>query len=146
MDIIPEKITIIVFAQGLLVLLLLLGNSWRRRRERGLAAESTTENVPLSSQPWVWVAGTMVGLAVVLLLLRPFTTWYWSHYPPTIEHRRELLEKASKELNCPAEQLVIKPVGQTGAEVTGCDSDMKVCWSRVLGRRSRRTWAYCPLP
>jgi hypothetical protein len=145
MDIIPNKITIIVFAQGVLVLLWLLGNSWRRRRENALAAEPVAGKVPLSSQPLVWVVGTMVGLPAFLLLLRPCNTWYWSRHPPTIEHRSELLDTASKALHCPAEQLTIKPFGDTGADVTGCDRTTRSCWGRS-SRYEPNAWTRCYTP
>jgi hypothetical protein len=146
MDLMPKQITIMVFAQGVLVLLLLFANSRRLRRKKASMAESSAEEVPLSSQPWVWVAGAMVGLAAVLLLMRPFTTWYWAHYPPAVEHRRELLDIASKQLLCPAEQLTIRPFGQRGAEVTGCDGKMKVCWEIIPGTRGHYAWTGCYTP
>jgi len=88
----------------------------------------------------------MVCLAATLLLLGPCIAWYWSRHPPIIEHRTELLETASKRLFCPVDQLVIKPFGQSGAEVTGCDGKLLVCWGRDTIHRTPAGWNGCYVP
>jgi len=146
MDLIPRNVAIAVFAQGALVLLWIFVRSRGRSRSNEAASEPPTESVPLSTQPWVWVAGSMAGLAAILLFLRPCTAWYWSRHPPIVEHRSELLETASKRLNCPADRLAIKPFQDSGAEVTGCDRKIQVCWGRDLTHRSLVGWNGCYVP
>ena len=146
MDLIPKQIIIIVFAQGVIAILLLVGYARRSRRDKAIATasveESTAETVARGLQSWVWVAGTMVFFAAALLLWRPVSTWYWSRHPPSIEHRSELLDAASKELRCPAERLTVAPFGDTGAKVSGCDGSTRLCW-RTPNRYQGPAWLGC---
>jgi hypothetical protein len=149
MDLMPKQIIIIVFAQSILAIVLLVGYARRSRRAKTAALESgaapTAETVGPGPQSWLWVAGAMLLFAAVLLLWRPVSTWYWSRHPPSIEHRSELLEAASKELRCPAEQLTIEPFEDTGANVTGCERNTRLCW-RVPSRYQGPAWLACFVP
>jgi hypothetical protein len=144
----PKQTIIIVFAQGILAILLIIGYARRSRREKAIAAASSATSATSAAEKaaggpsWVWVAGSMAAFAAVLLFWRPVSSWYWSRHPPSIEHRSELLEAASHQLQCPAEQLTIEPYGDTGAQVTGCEGKARLCW-RKTSRYSSPAWLGC---
>lgn len=148
MDLTLDRIIIMVLAQGALAILLFVGFARRRRREKTIAAESgaapVAETFAWSPQSWLWPVGIIVLFAVVSLLWRPVSTWYWSRHPPAIEHRSKLLEAASKQLHCPAEQLTIEPYGDQGAKVTGCAGNTILCWGRT-NRSVPPAWLGCHL-
>jgi hypothetical protein len=140
-----KRIIIIVLAQGALAILLLAVHVWRRHREKTLATESVSapepETVVRGPQPWVWVA-TVVLIAAVGVLWRPCSTWNSSHFAPIKIRRSELLEAASKEINCPAEQLTIEPFGDREAKVSGCGGNTRLCWRKGVGY----AWRGCYVP
>jgi hypothetical protein len=85
----------------------------------------------------------VVRLALCLLLcVSACDSWHWKRHPPTKEHAGELIEAVSRQFRCPAEQLVVTPVGTTGADVTGCGSSTRLCW-RQPARLWPRRWMEC---
>lgn len=143
MDYSLKQIAIIVAVQGALVAVLYLARA--RRARRGQQTDTTT----MSPHAWAWPVGIVVLFAAVLLLRRPCTAWYSSRHPPTVEHRTELLQTASTQLRCPAEQLTIEAFthevsGSAGAKVTGCGGSTQFCWGRT-NRSGPPRWMACDL-
>jgi hypothetical protein len=148
-DLILKRIIVIALVQGLLAILFLAGYARRRRREKTTATEPgaapPAETFAWHPQSWAWPAGIIVLFAAGMLLWRPVSTWYWSRHPPSSEHRSELLEAASKQLRCPVEQLTIEPFEDTGAKVTGCGGNTRLCW-RTTSRYGAPSWLGCYVP
>ncbi len=149
MDPILNRTTIIVLAQGVLVILLFAGYARRSRRGKTMTTESgaepATETFTWHPQSWAWPVGIVVLFIVGVLLWRPVSTWYAARHPPAIEHRGALIEAASKELHCPAEQLAVEPFGDNGAKVTGCGGNTRLCW-RTTTRYGALSWLGCYVP
>jgi hypothetical protein len=135
MDLMPNQIIIFVVAQSILAIVLIVRYARRSRREKMVTTESGAAPQPETEvrgpQPWVWVA-TVVLIAAVVLLWRPCSTWYSARYAPIILFRSQLLEAASKEIHCPADQLTIEVVGDREAKVTGCGGNTRLCWRKSI--------------
>ena len=115
--------------------------AWRRRRgqDKTPMSEVASERAPLTWQRYQgWIAAVVVvGLVAILVsYYSPLTSSYLSRHPPIVEHRRELIETASKQLRCPPEQLVIKPSGDSGAQVQGCGGVIGLCWGAIVAHRA----------
>jgi hypothetical protein len=93
-----------------------------------------------------WPVFVMILLLGMIPVVAPWcNSWHWSRHPPTVEHRRELIELAAKQFRCPPEELAITASGEIGAEVRGCGGWTKLCW-RQLTRLGPFAWRECYLP
>lgn len=153
MELTLKRTIVIVLVQGVLVILLFAGYARRGRRDKTMAAEFGAE--PMAEvgawhpQSWAWPVGIVALFAAGVLLWRPVSTWYLARHPPSSEHRRELLDAASKELHCPTDQLaIVPPTTETlrdgSAKVTGCGGNTQLCWGRT-GRSGPPRWMGCHL-
>ena len=70
-----------------------------------------------------------VGVVGAIALLAPWCNQqYWAQHPPALEHRRELIDLASRQFQCSADQLKVAPDGEIGATVSGCGAWTRLCW------------------
>jgi hypothetical protein len=137
MDQLPLQVVLTPLIGLAIVVLLWLYIRWLKRRVQGKAPVSGPASDPTATT-WkqaVWMVGGLACLAAILMYFSPWTSGYRSRHPPIVEHRSKLVETASKQLNCPAEQLVLKPSGDNGAQVQGCGRTIGLCWGSLMGRR-----------
>jgi hypothetical protein len=147
-DLITKRIVVIGLVQVVLLILVFAVNAGRGRGDKTIepASGATPAADPYAWHPqsWAWPVGIIVLFVVGSMLWRPVSNWYWSHNPPASEHRSELLETASKQLHCPAEQLTVELHGNKGAKVTGCAGNTQLCWGRT-NRSVPPAWIGCDL-
>jgi len=143
-DLITQRIVVIGLVQVVLLILVFALHAQRSRGDKTIAPASSAppaaDPYAWHPQSWAWPVGMIVLFAGGAWLWRPVSNWYGDRHPPALEHRKTLLETASKQLHCPIEQLTVESVGHKGAKVTGCGGNTQLCYG---GRHP--VWVGCSL-
>jgi len=143
-DLITKRIVVIGLVQVVLLILVFAFNARRSRGAQTIAPAAVATPAPdpyaWHPQSWAWPVGIIVFFVVGSMLWRPVLNWYEDRHPPALEHRKALIETASKQLNCPVDQLTIESFGHKGAKVRGCGGNTQLCYG---GRHP--TWVGCSL-